>query len=179
MGLSENCKEVASASLGPSDLKLIKLETNNIFTVSVSLRHEHEVYGTYQPLLGKRSTKISIRNHVICNRIEDLSTEQYFAVPAINAISMESIEPKNKSDEFYHSAPDSLCLLADIPSFRFPEQSVRYNTKMKLSFYYYFVKGSEGCIGTRIAQYAETKNYWKVLGDQAFDIELKNSGKMD
>jgi len=64
------------------------------------------------------------------------------------------------------TGPDSLHLEAHVPgnqSYRFPEQPVRYATKMKLRFWYFIAKGTEGEFFGRIAQYKETATEYKAL----------------
>src|SRR5262249_4793698 len=80
----------------------------------------------------------------------------------------------------YVSAPDSLHLEAHVPGnqyYRFPEQPVRYSTRMRLRYWYLAAPGTEGECRARLAQYKDTPTAWKVLSDGGREECLTTVGR--
>ena len=76
--------------------------------------------------------------------------------------------------------PDSLHLEADVPGhqyYRYPERPVRYNTKMRLRFWYLIAAGTEGDCKVRVAQFKETPISWRMLHAGDFEQCLKTIGR--
>ena len=90
-------------------------------------------------------------------------------------------EPPDERRDTRHffSAPDSLYIRADIPghqSYRFQERPVRYDTKMKLRFWYLIAVGTEGECRVRVGQNKDTPLAWRQLHEGGFDERLKTIG---
>jgi hypothetical protein len=71
-------------------------------------------------------------------------------------------------------------LEADVPGhqyYRYPERPVRYNTKMRLRFWYLIAAGTEGECHIRIAQFKDTPNSWRMLHAGDFEQCLKTIGR--
>lgn len=76
--------------------------------------------------------------------------------------------------------PDSLHLEAHVPghqSYRYPERPVRYNTKMRLRFWYLVAAGTEGECHVRVAQFKETPISFRTLNSGGFEECLKTIGR--
>ena len=81
--------------------------------------------------------------------------------------------------DHFVSAPDSLHLEADVQghqSYRYQERPVRYNTKMKLRFWYLIAAGTEGECRVRVGQNKDTPLAWRQLHEAGFEERLKTIG---
>lgn len=146
-------------------------------TVRVRLRleHRHVVYGDTDPLLGERSLELSLGTAGFRDALP-LDSERHLAVP--RPVVMEPVPDRRDTDHFV-SAPDSLHLEADIPgnaSYRFPEQPVRYGTRMRLRFWYLIAPGTEGECRAQIFQFKDSPKLWKSLSEGRVDVPLTTVG---
>lgn len=147
-------------------------------TVQVRLRleHRHVVYGDSDPLLGERSLELSLGTAGFRDSLP-LDSERHLAVP--RPIILEPVPDRRDTDHFV-SAPDSLHLEAHVPgnaSYRFPEQPVRYGTRMRLRFWYMIAPGTEGECRAQIFQYKDSPKLWKALSDGRIDVPLTTVGR--
>jgi hypothetical protein len=147
-------------------------------TVQVRLRfdHQHDLYGDYDPLLGVRTIAITLGSATVRD-VVPLDREQYLAQPK----SAWSDPPGDRLDTRYVvSGPTSLHLEANAPAhqyFRYPERRVRYNTKMRLRFWYLIAADTEGECRIRIAQFQDTPTTWRILHNGDFEECLKTVGR--
>ncbi len=135
--------------------------------------HQHILYGDYDPLLGIRTLELTLGRSVIRD-ILPLDREQYLAQPKYTWP-----EPPDRDTQHFHSAPDSLHLQAGVQgrqSYRFQERPVRYNTKMKLRFWYLIAAGTEGECRVRVGQNKDTPLAWRQLHEAGFEERLKAIG---
>ena len=73
-----------------------------------------------------------------------------------------------KDTRHFVSAPDSLHLEAHVPGnqyYRFPEQPVRYSTRMRLRFWYLIAPGPRASSAPGSPSTSESPTAWKVLSD--------------
>ena len=61
--------------------------------------------------------------------------------------------------------------------YRYPERPVRYNTKMRLRFWYLIATGTEGECKVKVGQYKETPISWRQLNSGGFEQCLKTIGR--
>jgi hypothetical protein len=162
-----------SADRGARNLNLVP---GAMLRVRLRLVHQHFLYGMYDPLLGRRALEIRLGSSTLRDTLP-LDREHHVA----QAVSVwNSFPAERRDDRQFVSPPDSLHLEAHVPGnqyFRFPEQPVRYATKMRLRFWYLVAPGSEGECKARIAQFRETPTAWKPLTDGSFDICLNTVGR--
>ena len=144
--------------------------------VRLRLVHQHFLYGMYDPLLGQRTLEMHLGPATV-HDVLPLDQERHIA----QAVSAWSTFPEERRDtRQFVSPPDSLHLEAHIPGnqyYRFPEQPVRYATKMRLSYWYLIAPGTEGECKARVAQYKDTPTAWKVLSDGAHEDCLSTVGR--
>jgi hypothetical protein len=106
-----------------------------------------------------------------------LDREQYLAQPKYAWPEPPDVRRDTKH---FISAPDSLHLEADVlghQSYRYEERPVRYNTKMRLRFWYLIAAGTEGECRVRIAQNKDTPITWRQLHEAGIEEGLKTIGR--
>ncbi len=144
--------------------------------VRLRFEHQHVLYGDYDPLLGVRTITLTLGSATVRD-VVPLDREQYLAQPK----SSWSDPPGDRLDTRYVvSGPTSLHLEADAPGhqyYRYPERRVRYNTKMRLRFWYLIAAGTEGECRIRIAQFEDTPTSFRMLHNGDFEKCLKTVGR--
>jgi len=164
---------VASEPAGPLPLSL---GPGAIVRVRLRLEHQHILYGEYDPLLAVRTVELTLGSAAVLD-VVPLDREQYLAQP-----KFAWLEPPGDRRDTRHavSGPDSLHLEADVPGhqyYRYPERPVRYNTKMRLRFWYLIAAGTEGECRVRVAQFKDTPTSWRMLHAGDFEQCLKTVGR--
>ncbi len=153
-------------SLGPGEMIHLRLRID----------HLHTLFGDYDPLLGSRTIELTLGGSVIRDLLL-LDREQYLAQPK----GTWPEPPKDRRDtRHFISAPDSLHLGTDIQghqSYRYQERPVRYNTKMKLQFWYLIATGTEGECYVRVGQNKDTPLAWRQLHEAGLEERLKTIGR--
>jgi hypothetical protein len=106
-----------------------------------------------------------------------MDREQYLAQPKF----LWNEPPEERRDTRHAvTGPDSLHLEAHVPGhqyYRYPERPVRYNTKMRLRFWYLIAAGTEGECRVRVAQFKDTPTSWRILNSGGFEQCLKTVGR--
>lgn len=143
----------------------------------IALEHAHFLYGAYEPLLGRREIRLKLGEQS-CVVEADLSGAPRDLAPA----SRLEVPPEERLDDSqYVSAPDSLHLEAHAPGcqyYRFRDQPVRYDTEMKLSFWYLVANGSQGCSRARLTQYQDGPGTsWTNLPRGGIEIRFETVGR--
>lgn len=147
-------------------------------TVRVRLRldHVHTLYGDYDPLLGARALDVQLGG-VSFRDVLPMDREQYLA----QAKSTWTVPPEDRRDtRHFVSAPDSLHLEAHVPGnyiYRFPERAVRYDTKMRLRYWYFIAAGTEGECRARVTQSKQTPTMYRVLSEGGREECLTTVGR--
>jgi hypothetical protein len=163
-----------SGAAGPRPA--LDLPPGATFRVRLRLEHQHVVYGPYDPLLGRRSLELGFGAATLRDTLP-LDRELHVA----QARSVWPTPPDDRRDpRHFVSAPDSLHLEADVlgnETYRFPEQPVRYSTRMRLSFWYLIAPGTEGECLARITQYRDSPTYWKTLSRGSSEEHLTTVGR--
>ncbi len=152
-------------SLGPDDVMHLRLRID----------HQHILYGDYDPLLGVRTVELTLGRSVIRD-VLPLDREQYLAQPKY---TWPEPPDERRDTRYFFSAPDSLHILADMQghqSYRFQERPVRYNTKIKLRFWYLIAAGTEGECRVRVGQNKDTPLAWRQLHEASFEERLEAIG---
>jgi hypothetical protein len=153
-------------SVGPGDAIHIRLRID----------HQHILYGDYDPLLGVRTIALTLGKSIVRDVVQ-MDREQYLAQPKFTWPE----PPEDRRDpQHFISSPDSLYLEADVlghQSYRYPERPVRYNTKMRLRFWYLIAAGTEGECRVRVAQNKDTPIAWRPLHEASFEEGLKTIGR--
>jgi hypothetical protein len=153
-------------SLGPGDTMHLRLRID----------HDHILYGDYDPLLGIRTVELSFGPSIVRDAVP-LDREQYLAQPKY---TWPEPPEERRDTRHFISSPDSLHLEADVPghqSYRYQERPVRYNTKMRLRFWYLIAAGTEGEALVRVAQNKDTPLTWSQLHDATVEERLKAIGR--
>jgi len=163
-------------SAEPATVLPLSLGPGATMRVRLRLEHQHILYGDYDPLLAVRAVELTLGSAAVRDLVP-LDREQYLAQPKFTWPE----PPEDRRDTRHAvSGPDSLHLEADIPghqSYRYPERPVRYNTKMRLRFWYLIAAGTEGQCCVRVAQYKETPTSWRMLHAGDFEQCLKTIGR--
>jgi hypothetical protein len=157
---------LSPVSLGPGDILHLRLRVD----------HQHVFYGDYDPLLGIRTLELTV-GHFVIRDVLSLDREQYLAQPECTWLK----PPDDRLDtRYFVSAPDSLHLEAHVQShrsYRYQEQPVRYNTGMRLVFWYLIAEATEGECWVHVGQNKDTPLAWRQLHDASFDERLKTVGR--
>jgi len=160
----------------PANVLPLSLGPGATVRVRLRLEHQHILYGDYDPLLAVRAVELTLGSEAIRDLVP-LDREQYLAQPKFTWPE----PPEDRRDTRHAvSGPDSLHLEADVPghqSYRYPERPVRYNTRMRLRFWYLIAAGTEGECHVRVAQFKETPTSWRMLHAGDFEQCLKTVGR--
>jgi hypothetical protein len=140
------------------------------------LEHQHFLFGPFDPLLGTRTLVLRLGPA----RLQDsLPLDREQAV--VQAPSTWHALPADRLDtRQFLSPPDSLHLEAHVPGnhiYHFPEQPVRYGTRLRLRFWYLVAPGTEGECRARIAQFRDAPTSYKALADGALEEPLPIVGR--
>ncbi len=163
-------------SIEPATTLPLSLGPDGIVRARLRIEHQHILYGEYDPLLAVRSITLTVGS-VSIDDIIPLDREQYLAQP-----KFQWPEPPEERRDPLHaiSGPDSLHLEAHIPGhqyYKYVERPVRYNTMMRLRFWYLIAAGTEGDCKVRVAQCKETAIAWRMLNNGGFEQCLKTVGR--
>lgn len=168
------CSErLASASAKGS---VVSLASGGSARVRIRLEHRHVVYGEYDPLLGARAVELTLGSCVTRDLVP-LDREQCRALPKAD---LPEVPEDRRDTERFRSAPDSLHLEAHIPGhqyYRFPDRPVRYDTKMRLRFWYLIALGTQGNCRFRLSQVRDTPSSWRSLSRGNFEVCLNVAGR--
>ncbi|WP_435018148.1 hypothetical protein TA3x_000094 [Tundrisphaera sp. TA3] len=160
----------------PEPLAPVTIAPGGTLRVRLRLEHQHDLFGDYDPLLGRRELELHLGATAFRDNLP-LDREQYLAQP--RDTWGEPAEDR-KDSRMALSGPDSLHLEADVPGnqyYRFPERKVRYGTRMRLRYSYFIAHGTEGEFRARIAQYRESTSAWKPLVEGASEQTLRTVGR--
>jgi hypothetical protein len=159
-----------------TNLLPISLGPGTIVHVRLRLEHQHILYGDYDPLLSVRAVTLTLGSSPVRD-VVPMDREQYLAQPRF----MWNEPPEERRDTRHAvTGPDSLHLEAHVPGhqyYRYPERPVRYNTKMRLRFWYLIAAGTEGECRVRMAQFKDTPTSWRILNSGGFEQCLKTVGR--
>lgn len=166
----------ASAPAAAKPIPNLQLTPGATFRVRLRLEHRHAVYGSYDPLLGPRTLELSLGAATLRDTLP-LDRELHVA----QARSAWTDPPVDRRDpRHFVSAPDSLHLEAHIPgneSYRYPDQPVRYETRMRLRYWYLIAPGTEGECFARITQFKDSPSSWRDLPRGSSEAHLATAGR--
>ena len=181
------CRERLSLSIWSDDappaaahpdgaLAPISLAPGATGRIRLRIEHQHVVFGGYDPLLGVRTIDLRVGSETFRD-VAALDREHYLAQPR----GSWPEPPEDRRDpERFVSAPDSLHLEAHEAGrqyYRFPDQPVRHDARMRLSFWYLIAVGTAGECRVRFSQYKDTPSSCRVLPSGGFDQELTAVGR--
>jgi hypothetical protein len=154
----------------------LSLAPGELVHVHLRLMHDHILFGPYDPLLGERTVTLGLGS-LIFHDVVRLSEEQYLA-QGPNSLK----EPPAERRDTRHavSGPDSLHLEAHVPGhqyYRFPDTPVRYNTPMRLRFWYLTAAKTEGEVKLRVGQAKDTPISYRMLRDAGLEKNLTTMGR--
>jgi hypothetical protein len=173
----DSLKATSMPAFGLPVVRLLPLSLGSGHVLRLRLRidHQHILYGDYDPLLGVRTVELSLGSSVVRDLLP-LDREQYLAQPKYTWPD----PPSDRRDtRYFVSAPDSLHLEADVQghqNYRYEERPVRYNSKMRLRFWYLIAAGTEGDCCIRISQNKDTPLAWRQLHEAGFEEQLETIG---
>lgn len=153
---------------------VLYLVPGQYFKLSLLIKHDHFLYGNFEPLLGERNIAINLGYYNLYDRIPLLENNIVLSALTVNQIPSERLETS-----YFHSSPDSLYLAAHIPGyqyFRFDDISVRFSKKICVSFWYLIALDTEGSCWARTKEYQDTPNAWYCL-QESFNEELLVQGR--
>ena len=181
-GSSKNSADIPAVvssragGLSLTPLSIISLGPGDMMHLRLRIEHQHILYGDYDPLLGLRTIQITLSGSILRD-VLPLDREQYLAQPNY---TWPEPPPERRDTRHFISAPDSLYIEADVQghqSYRYQERPVRYNTQMKLRFWYLIAAGTEGECRVRLGQNKDTPLAWRQLHEAAFEERLKTIGR--
>lgn len=170
----ERCMEKLAISIPSGDKSSAKpfmLKPGETFPLRLQIDHIHIIYGQLDPLLANRKVEITISNQTLRDSVP-LTEERHQAHPRL---SWPEPPEERRDSRYFISRPYSLHLEAHVPGhqyYRFPEQPIRRESKMVLTFSYLIAHGSEGTQGFRLVQYRDTPTSWKILEDTRIEETL-------
>jgi hypothetical protein len=154
----------------------VSIAPQGILCIRIRLEHEHFLYGSYDPLLGVRHLELTLGSSTLHDSIP-IEREQYLT----QSKEAWSVPPEDRRDTTHFvSAPDSLHLEAHVPGnhyYHFSDRPVRYNTKMKLSFWYLIAPGTEGEFRSRMVQYKDNPSGWHESHQNAVEETYTTVGR--
>jgi hypothetical protein len=170
---SDDAKPPAKPAAGLSPISLAPGATGRL---RLRIEHQHAIYGAYDPLLGVRTITLRVGEETFRD-VVDLVRECYLAQPR----SSWPEPPEDRRDRRqFVSGPDSLHIAAHEPGrqyYRFPDQPVRYGSRMRLSYWYLIAVGTTGECRVRFSQYKDMPSSYRELPSGGFDEELTTVGR--
>jgi hypothetical protein len=154
------------------ELENYEVPARGYLDLSIRIVHEHQIYGDYNVLLGKRQLSINLGGLELTDTI-DTSQESYIVYPNKK---LDEIPQDRRDDTVVCVNPYSLHLDASVPGnqyYRFSEMPVRYESKVRIRFWYLIARGTEGETSMRISQYKDTPKAWKILEKGRYETLLK------
>ncbi len=146
--------------------------------VRLRLEHHHVLYGEYDLLLATRAVTLTLGSATVRDIVR-LDREHYLAQPKYTWPE----PPEGRRDTKHAvSGPDSLHLQAHVPgeqNYRYPDRPVRYNTTMRLRFWYLIAAGTEGECMVKVRQHKETPISWRQLGSGELRADLEDGRTLD
>jgi hypothetical protein len=170
------CPTAARTAAARSSTGPLSLRPEAVVHVRLRLDHQHMIFGDYDPLLAVRNVELTLGNSVVRDAVA-LDREQYLAQPKC---TWPEPPPERRDSHHAVSGPDSLHLEAHVPGhhyYRFPEQPVRYNSKVRLRFWYLIAAGTEGECRVRVTQTKDTPILWRTLPNGDYEQTLKTIGR--
>ena len=154
----------------------LSLGPGRVLRLRLRIDHQHILYGDYDPLLGVRTVELCFGSSPVRDLLP-LDREQYLAQPRYNWPD----PPSDRRDtRYFVSAPDSLHLEANVQghqNYRYQDHPVRYNSKMRLQFWYLIAAGTEGDCRIRVSQNKDTRLAWRQLHEAGFEVQLETIGR--
>jgi hypothetical protein len=124
------------------------------FRLRLVLTHIHQLYGAYQPLLGRRQVTLRLGAAEFRDEIMLLKD------PMIHSpITLGDVPLDRQDSRAFTSPPASLYLAADLPGegeFLFPGVAVRYGSRVRLTFWYLVSSNSQTELRMLIRQYQDS-----------------------
>jgi hypothetical protein len=158
-----------AAPNAPDPLAAVEVPPGGVLCIRIRLEHEHFLYGPYDPLLGHREVELKLGAATLRDSVP-LDCEHYIA----QAKGGWPDPPEDRRDtRHFISGPDSLHLEAHINGnqrYHFPDRPVRYNTRMKLSYWYLIAPGGEGEFRVKVTQCKDGPSGWQILSSGASEV---------
>jgi hypothetical protein len=172
------CDEVKNAdnlAEVPPTLAPFRLEPGECMIVRLRLEHQHFLTGPFDPLLGIREFTLRVGPATFRDELPlDHQHCEVFPTTTWGALPADRLDPR-----LFVSPPDSLYLAAHRPGhhgYDFPERPVRYDTPMRLSFWYLIAPGSSAKCSAEIKQYRDAPRSYRVLSQGRIDQPLCETG---
>ena len=182
---SQQCKEYITCSLAmgdqpppidvvsETDFLSVTLQPQQIFWLCLSIKHHHFLYGKYDALMGRREISVNFGFAKFSDVLE--MNDEHHDSDLLGVLS--ALPPERLDAAQFHSPPDSLLItIADdsLQDFRFDDMPVRYDTKIKLTFWYLIAYRNSGECRVRLMQYQDGDGACYRL-DDLLDENLKIS----
>jgi hypothetical protein len=136
-----------------------ELRDRDTFGVEIYLEHLHEIYGEYEPLLGRREILLKMNGLILLDEL-DLRSSQYSAHPTY-ALPDPACEWR---DAHFFLKPPHSYYVDESEAFHYLEFShvpVKAGSRLSLEFYYFVAERSAGDIQFEMNQYSIGKNHFK------------------
>lgn len=167
------CAEGAAEPLPPAPFRV---EPGECLVARLRLEHQHFLSGPFDPLLGEREFTLRIGPATLRDDLPlDRPLTEVFPPCTWGPIPAERLDPR-----LFVSAPDSLYLAAHRPGhhgYDFPERPVRYDTPMRLSFWYLIAPGSSSRYSAEIKQYRDAPRSYRALAQGRIEQPLCTTGR--
>ena len=167
---------IPASALPVVQLLPLSLGPGHVLRLRLRIDHQHILYGDYDPLLGVRTVELTFGLSVVRD-VLPLDREQYLAQPKY---TWPDPPTERRDTRCFVSAPDSLHLEADVQghqNYRYEERPVRYNSKMRLRFWYLIAAGTEGDCRIHVSQNKDTPLAWRQLHEAGFEEQLETIGR--
>lgn len=165
------------ATLGMNMTIPLVVLPDSVVRVRLRLGHDHFLYGSFDPLLGERELRLRLGPGELVDQIDLVEPLRRVS----HAPGWPAWEPPvdRRDANIYLTAPHSLRLSAHAPGQGYFRTSgpVKYDTRMRLSFWYLLASDAEveGC--ARVSQLMQGPAVWKPLHGGQLDIPLSQRGQ--
>jgi hypothetical protein len=165
------------ATQGLNGLIPLRVAPGDQLHVRLQLEHDHFLYDPYEPLFGVRSFQLVLGSAQLR---DELKFDRSVAVRSPAPSWQPPDPPIDRQDrQVFLTPPHSLRLSAEQPggaSYRL-SGNVRYDTLMKLSFWYLLSEEGSATGLVRISQLKQGPALWKPLGAGAKEIGMTREGR--
>lgn len=164
------------ADVNKSKPEALELPPGALVRVRLVLEHDHQLYGPIDPLLGPRRLELHLGP---AGMGDILPLNRPRRPPAADPVWAAEAPPDRLDNHLFLSAPDSVHVEAHVPGhqiFRFPERSIRYATRYRLSYWYLIAPGTDGRCLAKTTQTSRTSG-WRTLHDAEQTRVLNTVGR--
>jgi hypothetical protein len=167
---------IALRVVAPLNLTQLVVAPAESLHLRIRLEHVHFLYGPYEPLFGTRDVRLRLGSAAFLDHVK----LEPCGRPASASVAWPPFEPPpdRRDCETYLSPPDSLRLTSQTPGLGYYRHvgPIRYDTRMRLGFWYLIAPGSQGRARLSITQRKQGPGLFETLPEGQHEVNLADVG---